>query len=112
MLLRLFGYEVTVAPDGPTALEAARTAAPDVALVDLGLPKIDGREVARRLAALDRKPFLIALTGYGGPDEEKRCAEAGFDLHLLKPADPEHLRAILDQRHQELNRAEGATPAS
>jgi CheY-like chemotaxis protein len=113
MLLRLFGHEVAVATDGPGGLEAARASAPDVVLLDIGLPKMDGHEVARRLTASDgKKPYLIALTGFGGPDEVKRCAEAGFDLHLLKPADPEQLQLILRQRQQALNTTDRPSPAS
>jgi len=104
MLLRLYGHVVDVVGDGPTALEAARRAIPDVVLLDIGLPKMNGHEVARRLTVSGgKKPFLIALTGFGGPDEERRCAEAGFDLHLLKPADPERLRLILQQRQRLLS---------
>jgi CheY-like chemotaxis protein len=76
----------------------------DVVLLDIGLPKMDGHEVAHRLTASSgKKPFLIALTGYGGPDEEKRCAAAGFDLHELKPADPEGLQLILRERQRLLS---------
>jgi two-component system CheB/CheR fusion protein len=104
MLLRLYGHEVELAGDGPAALEAARAAVPDVVLLDIGLPKMDGLEVARRLTASGGKqPFLIAVTGFGGPDEEKRCADAGFDLHLLKPVDPELLRVILQERRRVLD---------
>jgi CheY-like chemotaxis protein len=104
MLIRLYGHEVEVVGDGPAALDAARAAVPDVVLLDIGLPKMSGHEVARRLTASGgKKPFLIALTGYGGPDEVKRCMEAGFDLHLLKPADPEQLRLLLQERQQLLH---------
>jgi CheY-like chemotaxis protein len=61
------------------------------------LPKMDGYEVARRLRALNtqKQPILIAVSGYGGSEEQQRCQEAGIDLHLLKPVDPEQLQSIL-----------------
>jgi CheY-like chemotaxis protein len=104
ILLRHYGHEVVVVGDGPAALEAAQATVPDVVLLDIGLPTMNGHEVARRLtASAASKPFLIALTGFGGKDEERRCAEAGFDLHLLKPVDPQRLRFILQQRQRVLN---------
>ena len=97
LLLRYFGHDVTVAHDGPAALELARRWAPDVALLDIGLPKLDGCEVARQLVALCRqkKPALIAVSGYGGEEQARRCAAAGIELLLLKPVDPEQLRFVL-----------------
>jgi len=69
---------------------------PDVALVDIGLPGIDGYEVARRARAVDAKrPFLIALTGYGQPEDRRRATEAGFDSLLVKPVDPSVLSDLL-----------------
>jgi two-component system CheB/CheR fusion protein len=95
-IVRLDGHDVRLAPDGPTALEAASAMEPDVVLLDLGLPGMDGYEVARRLAAsCRRKPYLIAVSGFGGDDARQRSAEAGIDLYLLKPADPEQLLRIL-----------------
>jgi CheY-like chemotaxis protein len=74
----------------------ARRHPPDVALVDIGLPEVDGYEVARRFRALGPgRPYLIALTGYGQPDDIKRAREAGFDSHLLKPVDPDALAKVL-----------------
>ncbi len=101
-LLRLFGHEATVATDGPAALTASPTFDPDVVLLDLALPRMDGYEVARRLRALtgNGRPFLIAMTGYGGGEEQQRCAEAGINLYLLKPVDPGQLEAILAQQRQ------------
>jgi len=97
LLLQMFGHEVQVNMDGPAALNAVNAQEPDVVLLDLGLPKMDGYEVARRLRALQtqKQPILIALSGYGGPEEERRCEDAGIDLHLLKPVDPEQLKRIL-----------------
>jgi two-component system, OmpR family, response regulator len=102
LLLQLFGHDVVVAYDGPTGLEAARLREPDVAILDIGLPRMDGCEVARRLVELckEKKPFLIAVSGYGGAEQVRRGAEAGIDLHLLKPADPEVIRHLLERFHR------------
>jgi CheY-like chemotaxis protein len=95
-MVRLDGHDVRVAPDGPTALAAASAEEPDVVLLDLGLPGMNGFDVARRLAEVcRRKPFLIAVSGFGGDEPRQRSAEAGIDLYLLKPADPEQLLRIL-----------------
>jgi CheY-like chemotaxis protein len=97
MLLRLDGHEVQVAGDGPTALRVAQERPPDVALLDLLLPGMDGYEVARRLLerATDKRPLLIAITGCGQEPDRQRSAQAGIDLHLLKPVDPAALQGLL-----------------
>ena len=96
MLLELDGHVVEAAAEGHEALEIARGKDPDVALVDIGLPGIDGYEVARRIRAADSKrPLLIALTGYGQPEDRRRAAEAGFDSVLVKPVDPNALSDLL-----------------
>lgn len=98
-LLELEGYVVVGAADGAAAIEAFRTKKPDIALVDIGLPGIDGYEVARQIRALGPpQPFLVALTGYGRPEDRQRAAEAGFDTHLVKPVDPTDLTAVLGRR--------------
>ena len=95
-LLELEGHQVEAAASGPRGVEMARTSMPDIALVDIGLPEVDGYEVARRLRTLaGTRPYLIALTGYGQPDDVKRAHEAGFDAHLLKPVDPDALAKVL-----------------
>jgi signal transduction histidine kinase len=95
-LLELQGHRVRVAAEGSTALKEVRAAPPDVALVDIGLPGMDGYELARRVRAdAGRRVTLIALTGYGLPEDRRRTAEAGFDLHLVKPVDYEKLEAAL-----------------
>ncbi len=84
-LLRDVGHEVSVAHDGPEALSLARERAPDVAILDLGLPVMDGFELADRLRDLPAPPRLIALTGYGQKGDRARTRAAGFDAHLVKP---------------------------
>jgi CheY-like chemotaxis protein len=96
VLLELDGHAVEAAGEGQAALELARSTDPDIALVDIGLPGIDGFEIARRLRALDaRRPVLIALTGYGQPEDRRRATEAGFDEMLVKPVDPTALAGLL-----------------
>jgi two-component system CheB/CheR fusion protein len=96
-LLGLNGFEVRSAPDGPTALELAKEFRPEVVLLDIGLPGMDGWEVARRLRAECRAqpPFLVALTGYGRAEDYLCSERAGIDLHLVKPTDPEQLIGLL-----------------
>jgi CheY-like chemotaxis protein len=100
LVLNRWGYQTAVADDGPSALAAALAQPPVVVLLDLGLPGMDGCEVARRLRGLTQtaKALLIALTGYGQEEDVRLCYEAGIDLHLLKPCDPEELRRVLDGR--------------
>jgi CheY-like chemotaxis protein len=94
--LKTWGHEVHVAHDGPAALEAAQSHAPEVVLLDIGLPGMDGHEVARRLRAASPNGLeIVALTGYGQEEDRSRSREAGFDDHLVKPVDPEDLRRIL-----------------
>jgi CheY-like chemotaxis protein len=96
VLLELDGYEVATAADGPQALEIAQAKTPAAALIDIGLPGIDGYEVARRLRALTGpSALLVALTGYSDPDDRRRAAEAGFDAHVVKPVDPDELTRLL-----------------
>jgi signal transduction histidine kinase len=92
-MLGAYGYSVQQAADGVQGVQMAHAVTPDVALVDIGLPGIDGYEVARRLRKDEatRHIKLIALTGYGLADDQKRVMEAGFDLHLVKPVDINHL---------------------
>jgi signal transduction histidine kinase/CheY-like chemotaxis protein len=98
LMLEMWGHQVEVAADGQQGVEQALALRPDVALVDIGLPVLDGYEVARRVrAALGRDIFLIALTGYGQPHDHRRAFEAGFDAHLVKPAEPEELHDLLEQ---------------
>lgn len=100
MLLEMEGYDVVAASDGESALELIAHHRPDVALVDLGLPGIDGCEVARRVRANSEFAplFLIAVTGYGQAEDVRRSLAAGFDIHLVKPLDPEKLVQLLNDR--------------
>jgi CheY-like chemotaxis protein len=94
-ILRAAGHTVYEAADGPSALEVARARHFDVALVDIGLPGLDGYEVARRLRASAEGTLLVALTGYGQRADRERATAAGFDHHIVKPVDPDALLAML-----------------
>lgn len=97
LLLESEGHEVHQASDGPSALDAVTHLRPDVALIDLGLPGFSGLEVARRARALpggDRM-HLVALTGFGQPEDRAKSHEAGFDVHLVKPVEIDDLRGVL-----------------
>jgi CheY-like chemotaxis protein len=96
-LLELAGHDVHEAMSGPAGLDAILRLRPDVALVDLGLPGFDGLELARRVRASAGGDAvrLVALTGYGQPDDQRRTREAGFDAHLVKPADPARLATVI-----------------
>jgi CheY-like chemotaxis protein len=99
MLLELLGHRVRVSHDGPSALELARRHPPDVMLVDIGLPGMDGYEVARRIRADAhlRGVVLVALTGYGRDEDRERALAAGFDHHLVKPVNPDALETLVAQ---------------
>jgi CheY-like chemotaxis protein len=89
---------VQTASDGPQGIEMARAGGFDVALIDIGLPGADGYEVARRIRSFGgSQPFLVALTGYGQPEDRKLATEAGFDTHLVKPVDPTDLTTVLSR---------------
>jgi len=109
LLLEAHGNNVFGAADGPTALDIIERERPDAALIDIGLPSMNGYEVARRvrsdpeLAAV----YLVALTGYGTYDDVRAAHEAGFDHHLTKPADPESIQRVLQSIHPS-QRASGA----
>jgi two-component system, chemotaxis family, CheB/CheR fusion protein len=107
MLIEAYGHEVRVSHDGVDALAAAESWSPDLMLVDIGLPGIDGYEFARRARgapALSGIP-LIALTGYGKDEDRERTRDAGFAHHLVKPVDPTELRVVLKEY-----RAKPSTP--
>lgn len=98
--LRLEGHEVGVAYDGEQALQQYEALQPGVVLLDIGMPRLDGYEVARRIRALPLKegasaPMLIALTGWGQASDKAEAEAAGFDRHLTKPVDPDELLRCL-----------------
>jgi two-component system CheB/CheR fusion protein len=96
-LLELWGHSVCHAVDGESALRLAPSVKPDVVLLDIGLPGIDGYEVAAQLrrSGSVEGATLIALTGYGREEDRRRAGAAGFDRHLTKPLDPDLLRSVL-----------------
>jgi len=96
-LLEVWGHEVEVAEDGPRGFEMALANHPDVVVVDITLPGLDGYQVAQglRTALGEDAVFLIALTGRAEPDDRRRALDAGFDLHLVKPVDPRVLSEAL-----------------
>ena len=99
MLLELEGHRVRTAESGAQGIE--RSAAPlDAALIDIGLPDVDGYDVARRIRTTPhgKDAYLVALTGYGQPEDRDRALAAGFDVHLVKPVDPEQLQRLLAAR--------------
>jgi CheY-like chemotaxis protein/two-component sensor histidine kinase len=100
MLATGWGHAVEVAHDGPAALEAARRQQPDLVLLDIGLPGMDGYEVARQLRRMGelKETLLIAMTGYGQAEDRLRSQAAGFQHHLVKPVDTEALRTLLGER--------------
>ncbi len=104
MLMRLRGHQVHVAYSGSDALQIVSENKLDLAFVDIGMPQMDGHEVARRIRSdpLSNKLRLIALTGWGSDADRRRTAQAGFDLHLVKPVDPQLLNSILDGNSNKL----------
>jgi signal transduction histidine kinase/ActR/RegA family two-component response regulator len=97
MMLELAGHVVYAAADGMTGLELLNAERPDVGIIDIGLPRMDGYQVARRIRDLPhgRDMLLLALSGYGSPSDAKRSAEHGFDYHLVKPVDPDYLTSMI-----------------
>lgn len=96
MLVEFWGHEVAVAHDGPSALMLAKEFQPDRALVDIGLPGTNGYELGRRLREAHRELFLVAMTGYGRKEDRSMAKTAGFDMHLVKPADFDEPQALLE----------------
>lgn len=95
-LLESHGHAVDDAVDGMDGLDKLLASPPDAAVIDIGLPKIDGYQLARRVrTALDPAPVMIAITGYGQPADRERAIEAGFDVFLVKPVDVHELARAL-----------------
>jgi CheY-like chemotaxis protein len=104
MLLKHLGHEVETVHDGAQALEAAQRSKPQAMVLDIGMPKLNGYEVARRIRAEEEpaeqgldQMLLIALTGWGQPEDKARTQEAGFDVHLVKPVSLEQMRQVFQQ---------------
>ena len=97
MLLQLMGNEVRTAYDGEEAVRAAAGSRPDVVLLDIGMPKLNGYDACRRIREQPwgKEMFLIALTGWGQEEDRRRTEEAGFDHHMVKPVDPSLLLEML-----------------
>ncbi|HEY1889851.1 MAG TPA: response regulator [Steroidobacteraceae bacterium] len=98
MLLEMWGHEVVFAYDGPSAIETAEQWRPEAVFLDIGLPRMDGYQVAERLRELPqaKDAVLIAITGYGQADDRMRSQRAGIDHHLVKPVAPDALRNLID----------------
>ena len=96
LMLGMGGHAVRVAGDGPGALEAARASAPALVFLDIGLPGMDGHEVAARMRLLPGlgSAVLVALTGFCGDEARQRALDAGFDHYLVKPVDPDELHRL------------------
>ena len=97
MLLEMNGYRVTVGYNGAEALQLARHTLPSVMILDIGMPDINGYEVARRIRteAWGRDLYLVAVTGWGQKEDKARAIAAGFDHHLTKPVDPDEVENVL-----------------
>ena len=108
LLLQLHGCEVEVCYDGHSALAAALRFSPDVCLIDVNMPGMDGCEVARRLRAWrpGQSLYLVAVTAYGSDETREQTASAGFDRHLVKPPDWDELSLALAEIERRLGRTE------
>lgn len=98
LILEMVGNQVEVAADGLEGLNKALAFRPEVGILDIGLPHLDGYQLARKIReALGEDVFLIALTGYGSAEDRRRALDAGFNIHLTKPADPTELTRLVGQ---------------
>jgi two-component system CheB/CheR fusion protein len=97
LLLELLGLQVRTAPDGPAALDAARASRPDLMLIDIGLPGMNGYELAEQIRHDDalRGVTLVALTGYGQEEDRQRALAAGFDHHMVKPINVQEVEKVV-----------------
>jgi CheY-like chemotaxis protein len=102
LLLRTWGHDAATVSDGPSALDQVDAYRPDVVLLDIGLPGMDGYEVARRLSVRPAscRPVVVSVSGYGSEEDIRRSRESGCACHLLKPVQPEQLREMLDKFKQ------------
>jgi two-component system, chemotaxis family, CheB/CheR fusion protein len=110
ILLEAAGNDVRMASDGQAAIDLAAQFAPDVVLLDIGMPRMNGYDACRGIRALPscRNAYLVALTGWGQDKDRHRAHEAGFDRHLVKPVEPREL----DRLVREVPRKDAATPAA
>ena len=97
MMLSIMGHETRTAHDGETAVETAETFLPEVVLLDIGLPKLNGYEVAQRIRERPwgASMFLIAVTGWGQDEDRQRSSEVGLNVHMVKPVEPSELEKLL-----------------
>jgi len=101
MMLSIMGHETRTAHDGESAVSTAESFLPDVILLDIGLPKLNGYEVASRIreSAWGHSMFLIAVTGWGQEEDRKRSSEVGLNVHMVKPVEPAALERLLSELH-------------
>jgi CheY-like chemotaxis protein len=116
LLLRRSGYDAPIALDGPAALRQVEESPPDVVLLDIGLPGMDGWQVARRIRELHlaREPYFVAVTAYGTEEDYRRSADEGIHFHLVKPVKPELVKLVLERlprRNGEWRRPVTADPS-
>ena len=106
MLLAAMGHEARSALDGTSALELAQTFAPEVVILDIGLPDVSGYDIARKMRSLPHRPFIVAMTGWGTIRDRTQSLAAGIDQHVVKPASIEKLSAIIEAAKRKLNAAD------
>ncbi len=99
MMLSIMGHETRTAHDGESAVATAESFLPDVVLLDIGLPKLNGYEVAQRIRenAWGQSMFLIAVTGWGQEEDRQRSSEVGLNVHMVKPVEPAALERLLSE---------------
>ena len=99
MMLSIMGHETRTAHDGESAVTTAESFLPDVVLLDIGLPKLNGYEVAQRIRenAWGQSMFLIAVTGWGQEEDRQRSSEVGLNVHMVKPVEPAALERLLSE---------------
>ncbi len=95
MLLKLHGHSINVAHDGETALRLYREFGPDIIILDIGMPRISGLDICKKIREDDADTFIIAVTGYGTESDKAKSRAVGFDSHLTKPVDFAELEEIL-----------------
>lgn len=101
MMLSIMGHETRTAHDGESAVSSAESFLPDVVLLDIGLPKLNGYEVAQRIRenVWGQSMFLIAVTGWGQDEDRARSSEVGLNVHMVKPVEPSALERLLSDLH-------------